>query len=76
MVGEELRRLGWTEEDLARRRKSDPDKLALAARLRRETMLSVKQIARRVGLGTSKGANTNLHRWMQGPGRTETPTIA
>jgi len=65
IVGEELRRLGWTEQDLTRRRKSDPGKLALAARLRRETTLSVKEIARRVGLGTSKGANTTLHRWMQ-----------
>ena len=35
IVGEELRRLGWTETDLAARRKSDPDKLAIAARLRK-----------------------------------------
>ena len=64
IVGEELRRLGWSEQDLTCRRKSDPGKLALAARLRRETTLTIKEIASRVGLGTSKGANTNLHRWM------------
>jgi hypothetical protein len=41
---------------LAARQKSDPTKLALAARLRQETMLSVKQIAERVELGKPKGA--------------------
>ncbi len=66
VIAEELRRLGWTETDLAARRKSDPAKLWIAARLRRETTLSLKAIANRVHLGTSKGANTNLHRWMHG----------
>jgi len=65
LVGQELKRLRWTEADLAARRKSDPLKLAIAARLRRETTLSLKAIAARVHLGTSKGANTNLHKWMQ-----------
>jgi hypothetical protein len=65
LVGQELKRLGWTEADLAARRKSDPLKLAIAARLRKETTLSLKAIAARVHLGTSKGANTNLHKWMQ-----------
>ena len=70
MMSEELRRLGWTvEEDLARRRKNDPDKLAIATRLRTETTLTLKQIAQRVSLGTSKGAHATLHRWMQGQGR-------
>ncbi len=62
---EELSRLGWTPEELAARRKSDPVKLAIAARLRRETTLGLKEIARRVQLGTSKAANSNLHRWMR-----------
>ena len=71
----ELKRLGWTEGDLATRRKSDPLKLALATRLRKETTLSLKAIAKRVQLGTAKGANTNLHQWMrsqapQGPAKT------
>jgi len=65
LMGQELKRLGWREADLAARRKSDPLKLAIAARLRRETTLSLKAIAARVHLGTSKGANTNLHKWMQ-----------
>ena len=62
---EELERRGWVEEDLARRRKRDPEKLAIAARLRKETTLPIKGIAARVRLGTSKSANTNLHKWMQ-----------
>ena len=65
IVGEELARMGWTEADLAARRKHAPEKLALAARLRRETTLSIKAIAARVHLGTSKSANAQLHRWMK-----------
>ena len=64
MAGE-LKRLGWTEAELAARRKSDPLKLAIAARLRKETTLSLKAIAKRVQLGTAKGANTNWHKWMR-----------
>jgi len=54
-------------EDLIRRPKSDPMKLALAARLRRETTLSIKQIAGRLNLGKPKGAKSNPHKWMNGP---------
>ena len=53
------------ESDLADRRKNDPGKLALAARLRRETTLPLKWITARVRLGTSKSANTKLHQWMR-----------
>jgi hypothetical protein len=52
---------GLGEADLLSRRKSDPVKLALAVRLRRETTLSIKAIARRLHLGTSKSANIRLH---------------
>ena len=47
---------------------NDPIKLELAARLRRETTLTIKAIAERVHLGTSKGANANLHRQNKGVG--------
>lgn len=69
IVAEELKRRRWTEEDLRQRRKSDPEKLRIAARLRRETILSLKSIATRVGLGSSKSANTKLHSWMQASGK-------
>ena len=67
LLAEELGRLGWTEQELEARRKSDPAKLGIAARLRKETTLSIKAIAGLVHLGTSKAANTNLHKWMQAP---------
>jgi hypothetical protein len=63
ILAEGLRHLGWTRENLATRRKSDPGKLAIGARLRKETTLSIKDMAARVGLGTSKGAHSNLHKW-------------
>jgi len=62
---EELKRRGWKEGELAARRKNDPEKLAMAARLRRETTLSIKAIAARVHLGTSKSANATLHRHLR-----------
>jgi hypothetical protein len=65
IIAEELERLGWTETELLSQRKNAPGKLEMAARLRRETTLPVKWIAARVHLGTSKGANRNLHHWMK-----------
>jgi len=65
ILKEELRRLGWRGRDLVAPRKSDPAKLALAARLRRETTLSRKAIAALAHLGSSKSANTRLHEWMR-----------
>jgi hypothetical protein len=65
IIGEEMRRMGWKETVLATLRKSDPGKLAIAARLRRETTLPVKWIAKRLWLGTSKSANSKLHQWMR-----------
>jgi hypothetical protein len=52
------------QNDLVTQQKSHPSKLALAARLRRETTLSVKQIAALLHLGKPKGARTNLHKFM------------
>ena len=57
IIAEELQRPGWSERDLTARRKKDPAKLDIAARLRRETTLPLKAIAARLWLGTSKSAN-------------------
>ena len=62
ILAEELSRRGWTESDLATRRRSDPGKVAIAVRLRSETTLPVKWIAARVQIGTVKGAKSVLHR--------------
>jgi putative transposase len=67
ILAEELTRLKWTARDLATQQKSHPIKLALAAKLRQETTLSVKQIAERLHLGKPKGARTNLHKFMNTP---------
>jgi len=66
IIAEELARLDWGEEELAKRCKADPGKMALAARLRRETTLTVKTIAARLHLETSNSANTPLHNWTRG----------
>jgi REP element-mobilizing transposase RayT len=65
IVKEELQRLGWREEELVTRRKGDPGKMAMAARLRKETTLTIKSIAARLHLGTSQSANIRLHGWMR-----------
>jgi hypothetical protein len=74
IIALELERLGWQERDLASRRKSDTDKLALENLLRQQTTLSIKGIAARLHLGTSKGANGTLHRCRQS--HRETPSIS
>jgi hypothetical protein len=61
ILAEELRRLGGKKGELARRPKSDSEKTALAARLRRETTLTMKAIAIRLHLGAWKSADTRLH---------------
>ena len=65
IVAEELSRQGWNESDLATRRKSDPGKLRIAARLRRETTLTIKAIASRVHLGSSRSAYVRLYEWIK-----------
>ena len=54
IVQEELKRWGWKEKDLPVRRKSDPEKLAIAAGLRTETILSIPRIAVRLHLGSAQ----------------------
>jgi hypothetical protein len=65
VITQALTALGWDETELKSRRKNDPSKLVLAARLRKETTLTTKEIAARLSLGTPKSATTTLHRWMR-----------
>lgn len=64
IVAAELTRLGWVEEELARRHQRDPDKLAIAARLRPETTLTIKEIALRPHLGKPGRAAVRLHHYL------------
>jgi putative transposase len=52
VVREELDRLGWSEGELEKRRKGDRVKVRIAARLRRETTVTLEWIARRLRMGT------------------------
>ena len=51
----------WKEEDLPGRRKGDKVKLALTRRLRRETTMSLKWIARRLHTGSWPHVSNLLH---------------
>ena len=64
IISEEMLRLGWKESDLACRLKNDPGKLAMAARVRKETTLPIKWIATRFQMGSSKSVKSMLHQWM------------
>jgi len=63
LVAQELKRLGWQEQDLKQRPKSDAAKVALAARLRQETVLTIGQIARRLQMGSRNTLNNHLYEW-------------
>ena len=60
--GGELKRRRWKETDLKMRPKGDAAKLALAARLRAETTLTVGWIAERLCMGTRGYLNHLLYR--------------
>jgi putative transposase len=76
LVGEELKRLGWGAGELGRRRKSAPEKLQIALRLRRETTMTLSWIAERLQMGTKThlshllywrvgGTSVNDSRWKE-----------
>ena len=62
IIAEELKRRRWQEKRLQARPKGDPEKLALAARLRAETTMTVGWIAERLGMGTRGHLNHLLYR--------------
>lgn len=62
IIVEELGRLGWKEADLASRRKQDSGKVQIALRLRKETTLSIREIAEHLHLGTARSAGYKLLR--------------
>ena len=64
IIAEELQARSWTEAELGKRRNSDPAKLAIAVRLRKETTLTVKTIAGLLHLGTPNSARVRLRHSM------------
>ena len=51
IVSAELKRIGWTEEDLKRGRKGDAKKVRIAQRLRADTTMTLKWIAEELQMG-------------------------
>lgn len=52
IIAEELKKAGWSEQQLAKERKGHPLKVGIASRLRQETTLSLKWTADRLKMGT------------------------
>jgi len=52
IVAEELKKRRWTESHLEERRKGDREKVKIALRLRRESIMTLKWIARRLQMGS------------------------
>jgi hypothetical protein len=52
IVVEELKRRKWEEAGLVKRRKGDPEKVKMALRLRRESIMMLKWIAQRLHMGS------------------------
>ncbi|PYK97732.1 MAG: transposase [Verrucomicrobia bacterium] len=61
MIAEELKRRKWKATELKTRPKGDPAKVALAARLRAETTMTVGWIAERLGMGSRGYLNHLLY---------------
>ncbi len=61
IISEELKRRRWREEELGRRAKGDAVKVALATRLRRETVMTVGWIAQRLQMGSPGYVNHLLY---------------
>jgi hypothetical protein len=61
-ISEELKRARWQEADLKTWPRGDSVKVALAARLRAETTMTVGWIAERLAMGTRGYLNHLLYR--------------
>jgi len=61
LVAEELNKRRWTDAELAQSRKGDWQKLKIARRVRQETTMTLKWIAKRLNMGAS-GSLANLMR--------------
>jgi putative transposase len=66
IIAAELKRRKWDEAQLGKRAKGDLGKVALAAKLRAETVVTVAWIAARLKMGTAGYVNNRLYRWRKG----------
>jgi hypothetical protein len=61
IIAEELKRLKWKVEDLKDQPKGDARKVALALRLRKETTMTIREVAERLSMGSWKSLNNKLY---------------
>jgi putative transposase len=66
IIAVELKRRKWGGKDLASRAKGDLGKVAIAARVREETVVTVAWLAERLRMGTVGYVNNRLYRWRKG----------
>jgi putative transposase len=69
LVRQELKRRRWDEVELNRRAKGDPQKVAIAVRLRAETAMTVKWIAERLRMGAPGYVHHLLYRRRKATGK-------
>ena len=62
ILREELKRIKWSEEDLARERKGHEKKTAIAQRLREETTMTMEWIAKHTGMGSESNVRKQMSR--------------
>ena len=67
MIAEALQRRKWRAGDLAAWAKGDLSKVAIAAPVRAETVVTVAWLANRLQMGTAGYLNNRLHRWRKEP---------
>jgi REP element-mobilizing transposase RayT len=60
ILEQELKRRRWKEEELKVRRKGDKNKVAIAARLRKETTMTLKWIAEHLKMGSWNNVSNRL----------------
>ncbi len=70
IIRQALTRKGWAEKELKSRRKGDPFKVALAAKLRGQTTATVGWIAEHLSMGTRGHLAHLLHQWTREQGKT------
>ena len=69
IVRAELARRKWTDQTLAQRPKGDREKIRIAARLRRDTVMPVHWIAARLQMGSVSYLNNRLYLWRTKTGK-------
>jgi hypothetical protein len=66
IIAEELSKLGWSSADPAMKRKCSPEKIEIAGRLRRETTLTMKNIAQLLEMGSPRNVAVRLYERKKG----------